>query len=173
MLTKCIRGLDKRGADRYKGALCTVAAGGQWTRARIADHGGTLDSDLCPRCGREAETDLHRAWTCPCNGDLKECEATNHLIDKAAEQAGRTPCYWLRGLLPKAWVAVDEPPDACEPCISEQAVQEARPRHRVGNDLVDGGALGRIFAERRLWFAGDGSGRPYGKHKASCGPHGE
>ena len=47
---------------------------------------------LCPRCGGEAETLLHRFWACPNNRDCvhPDIVSTQHLISDAIARAGST-----------------------------------------------------------------------------------
>ena len=53
------RKLAKRGNARQAGALRCILAGGTWPRARLAA-AGLVESAVCPRCGEEDETALHR-----------------------------------------------------------------------------------------------------------------
>ena len=59
-----------RGNPSLKGAVETVLTAGCWTAQRIHDLVSTEYPVVCPRCGQDAETDLHWIYTCPCNADI-------------------------------------------------------------------------------------------------------
>jgi ribonuclease HI len=112
------------------GTTRMIAAGGVWGRARIAEakkqnkkgEEETDYDDKCELCHEEADTDLHRFWTCKCiieaisNAEhmdevdkerhRESIRKSNHLIKDAVKgvEMGQA-CYYLRGLIPKEWTA--------------------------------------------------------------------
>ena len=87
------------------------------------------------------------------------------MVEAEVRQAERTPCFWLRGLLPDAWVEVPEPPQDREAVIFEERAQAGRSPHRAADMLAERGALGQVFAEGQIWFAGDTSEGSHGSHR--------
>ena len=70
-----------------------------WTSHRTFTTDDTVDP-LCPRCGKEPETDLHRIWTRECNKGHPDYENSQHLLRQAISGVEHSPVLWLRGLVP-------------------------------------------------------------------------
>ena len=106
--------LVRNGLQGEAGLMKAAAAGGLWpaARPRAADdrYGG-----LCQRCLAEGadveETMLHRVWQCPCNPTSGIFGATEKWCKKAEEQHNEFACFWMRGLVPKAWTEANLWPD--------------------------------------------------------------
>ena len=79
----------------------------------------TQISPLCPRCGNERETHVHRYWGCKHNDTLAlENEAVrkaHYLASRALVQLQSVPCLWLRGIMPLNW---DTPKS--KPCSEDE-----------------------------------------------------
>ena len=109
-----LRRLSAKGQHSWRGAVCASMTGGTWSREWAANAGIPLDTDLCARCGKAAETDLHRCWTCPANDELPECKSFASMKSKALSEAEDNPALWLRGILPSDWVKVPPVPEVPE-----------------------------------------------------------
>eukprot|EP00959_Pyramimonas_sp_CCMP1952_P258366 5400545-Pyramimonas_sp.AAC.1 len=101
---------------RLAAVLLSVAIGGSWTKARKADQYASSGvsrtasrADICDRCGEERETSHHRAWLCRCNTGSAAYKQSDCLVAKAGAQHEQTPCFWLRGLIPRPWTTMPAP----------------------------------------------------------------
>ena len=69
-------------------------------------------SDVCPKCGKAAETCSHRYRNCEANDDLGEtCNIvryTEDLAERALEDTDQ-PCLWHRALLPQSMHVLEAP----------------------------------------------------------------
>ena len=84
--------------------------GGYWPAARAAQAMNT--PDRCTRCRLNVpETELHFLYTCPANASVDDPRVADSqdLVSQAVEGCSDTPCLWLRGLLPAAFVPVNTP----------------------------------------------------------------
>ena len=137
--------LEKQGKPGEAGMLRTILAGGVWGRHRKWE-AGLSTSKLCPRCLLGEDTDLHRYWVCPANGQSEhpDIRRTQLLCETAVREAPELPCFWLRGLVPKRAV-----PLPGKPAMQVKA---------FGSLLLDEGAKAGPGT-----YYGDGSG---GKHSA-------
>ena len=91
-----------------RGMILTSLCAGCWPRTRLFD-AGKVEEPTCPRCKTAPETLLHRYWQCPANVDIQspaftDSERYRVLYDDS------TQCFWLRGLVPKAWTAIAPDP---------------------------------------------------------------
>ena len=93
---------------------------------------------------------LHRAWQCPCNVDHGAYAASDHLRVRACRGAEKWLAFWLRGLIPTAWL----------PSLPEVQATEY---YSVGAYTPAGGFLPRDVGEPVFLF-GDASGGKYGSH---------
>ena len=78
----------------------------------------TTDTMACARDvlteGSEIEeVTLHRVWQCPCNPARGIFGATDKWCKKTEEQKEEFACFWLHGLVPKAWTETQ----TCGPSI--------------------------------------------------------
>ena len=119
-------GVDMRGFHKQHAWLATIglqgksglmkaaAAGGLWPAARLRAANGRYDG-LCQRCLAEGseveETMLQRAGQCPCNPTSGIFHATETWCKKAEEQHNEFACFWVCGLVPKAWTEANLWPD--------------------------------------------------------------
>eukprot|EP00974_Lingulodinium_polyedra_P028270 2728092-Lingulodinium_polyedra.AAC.1 len=61
-------------------------------------------SGICARCGEHQEDEMHCFYGCKCNEEI-ESEAvkdTAGLAFLAERDAGKSDCFWMRGIVPKA-----------------------------------------------------------------------
>ena len=75
-----------RKKERHKEAalLTTIAAGGIWPKARVAEGNPGMDT-TCPHCNSEPQTLLHLFWECRClqRDTDPRIRSTQHLKTKA------------------------------------------------------------------------------------------
>ena len=92
---------------QYKCTLEAIMTATIWTAQRVHDI-NTQVSPICPRCGAESETDLHRYWQCKANNNIEDeaVQDTQHLQQTACEKAAAEPCLWLRGILPQKYTQI-------------------------------------------------------------------
>ena len=100
--------LDPRAA----GALRFTVIGGQWSQARLANHGYAADSDclVCPGC---LGTLGHRFWRCTNQADVRQEVVDSETLAMAAV-ASDTDLLFTRALLPRAELPVPPPPALLE-----------------------------------------------------------
>ena len=85
-----------------------MAAALVWPMQRRYEH-GLVEEPTCQRCKLEPETPYHLVWGCPCNKDLECYAATAYLQPRAQKGWEETPAFWIRGLLPRAWLPSPPP----------------------------------------------------------------
>lgn len=139
-LQKRLTNFENKGRAGDAGVLRSIAAGGTLTlQRRFPDLEPQHPLKLCRQCGTEAETALHRFWTCPCIPELyghssevgtvatdeeklevETYEATIEKTQSLKQDAivGCTTrdqqCFYLRGLLPQGWTTCSEPHQVVE-----------------------------------------------------------
>ena len=93
--------------------LTTVACDGLWPRQRIHDIGRPIEA-RCPRCRAANETLAHRFWYCPANKkiDHPSIAKSDYLVSEARSYHAKFPCFWLRGVVPGAWLE--------DPCVKDE-----------------------------------------------------
>ena len=66
------------------GLLRKAAAGALWPKQR-AFAAGVAENDICPRCRKHPETEMHRIWQCEANDNIVDpiMDTTNHLAEQA------------------------------------------------------------------------------------------
>ena len=103
------RVLIKGGAMARAGALMAIGTGALWPPSRIQEEiKGKEDMDTkCGHCGHHKQDEKHMFWNCPVTNGKKKpsIRRTNGKYfdpDMGAIDIG-TPCYFLRGLMPRAW----------------------------------------------------------------------
>lgn len=156
------------------GMLATIGSGGFWSPARRAAAGLAVHVG-CWRCGAPGPLadDLHIFWTCPTfrASTNEHIKASQHLAAKAVQ--GNNPCFWLRGLLPKALTKVDfSTPKTVYlefgPSVHSQAVTDGfkLPGHLAGRFVAVPGSR-----PREIVIATDGSGGEFtaDRRLRSCG----
>ena len=99
--------------------LDVVVTGGCWFKdRRHSAFPQEVTTPLCPRCEMEPQTEAHAYWTCIClnRSDIQEVKDTQHLVEEAKRGLGmdrfkQSPaeCLWLRGIMPRDLVEVQEP----------------------------------------------------------------
>jgi hypothetical protein len=101
------------------GLLDLIATAGLWTNRRCHEAGYTI-STCCQLCGYHDDSEYHRMWECKVvKANLhKHIVSSNHLCKDAISTKGgesgaptaaqRWPCFWQRGLIPKAWLASND-----------------------------------------------------------------
>ena len=79
-------------------------AAGYWTQKRKFD-AGYVHTALCPHCGRLNQDDYHLMWGCSELGLSPDpaIQDSQWLLGAAFQGHTTTPCWWLRGLTPKAF----------------------------------------------------------------------
>ena len=142
---KQIRWLTERDMKGKAGILRAAVTGSMWTRQRKKDHiKNFLGTSICRRCNKEEETDAHRIWRCEKNltSTAKAISSTNHLAREAnGEAAAEEECFWLRGLIPKPWLKVEEP--------TEDKLTETRGSITPGAFFLDGSG-GKNTSDHRV-----------------------
>jgi len=139
-LQKRLTNFENKGRAGDAGVLRSIAAGGTLTlQRRFPDLEPQHPLKLCRQCGTEAETALHRFWTCPCIPELYghssevgtdatdeeklEVETYKATIEKTQSLkqdaiVGCTTrdqqCFYLRGLIPQGWTTCSEPHQVVE-----------------------------------------------------------
>ena len=102
--------LVKEGQNNAAGVLMNAAAGGVWTRDRIArakrEQGLEFDSK-CPNCGTETQDDYHLFWGCVCLDTSSDprIRKSQWLVGEAWRGRETRPCFYMRGLTPKDWTS--------------------------------------------------------------------
>ena len=101
-LKRRLKSYEDNGMTDRHAALLTAASGACWPRSRKFN-ADMIGSEICPRCGQEAEDLLHFFWKCPCNVELQheDIQRTQHLVQAACADINHQ-ALWLRGLPPKA-----------------------------------------------------------------------
>ena len=81
---------------------------------------GLERSDVCKRCGNGRATLGHEIWECGANSNSGNqwVIESQHLCRKALAALAENPnhSFWLRGIVPTAWVEVEEPRQELEQC---------------------------------------------------------
>ena len=109
---KFLKRLRNQGKYAEAGMALTIMSGGLWTNVRSYDE-GYVCSRLCPACGLELDTEMHRGWGgCTGHGipQLPEVLASSYLVKFAMEASDDDHTLWLRGLPPLQVDAVPPPP---------------------------------------------------------------
>eukprot|EP00959_Pyramimonas_sp_CCMP1952_P134397 2811876-Pyramimonas_sp.AAC.1 len=126
--------------------MLNVATGAAWPKDRkqryIARYAGNT---ICDRCQASYETALHREWQCEMNRGNKAYDMSDKLISQALTQVNAAEAFWLRGLIPAAWVAAPPPPSV------EQW-------WHAGIDDLSPGCMGHGSDHEPVFVCGDASG---------------
>ena len=111
-----LRWLYRKGRAQEAGTMKAIIAGGMWPPARKVQAGMATDP-TCRRCGADCDDDDHLIWTCCARGPendqepkkREKAENKDRREWKAADQKYNAPCFWNRGMMPKAWTKLDPP----------------------------------------------------------------
>jgi ribonuclease HI len=103
--------LRAKGDHKSAGLMRCAACAGIWTKQRLLDANYVVDDVSCPLCDDGPDTDFHRIWQCEAVAEagLDEVKKSQHLKQRAEGEVSTAPCFWLRGLVPKAWTALPPP----------------------------------------------------------------
>ena len=120
-----VRDWIKRGKNKLAGGLQCILAGGSWPQERRA-RAGFVEDPLCPHCGQEPETTLHRWWTCPAWDKDRVKHGVMDLARAGARARFEPRCLWQNGVVPAALSHVPPPAGRCKkktmllspPCLS-------------------------------------------------------
>lgn len=95
--------------DENPGRLYAILSGGIWTESRKFA-AGLVSSPACPHCGAECQDDFHLFWGCDTvwRSQDREIAKGDFLFGEADRGQVSDACFWLRGLVPKAWTHREE-----------------------------------------------------------------
>ena len=89
-----------------------VLQGASWFEDRRAE-AGYRDDNRCIECGMEVGDVWHVVWGCSAARRSPHAPPAE-IFHSAAAEKGNNDCFWLRGVVPRAWhmdiIAADVPP---------------------------------------------------------------
>ena len=96
--------LRRKGEYRQATLLNTICAGGLWCQKRKYE-AGLVESPVCPLCGEGDQDTNHMFWVCShtCACAAPEVVSTNHLRGRAYDFREVIPCWYNRGIPPRAY----------------------------------------------------------------------
>ena len=101
------------------GLVESIVTAGMWTNCRC--HAAGYDvSPRCVRCGAKDDGEYHRLWNCPkiLSAQHRDIASSNYLCRDARATSASDPCpaavreacFWLRGIIPAAWLSMPGAP---------------------------------------------------------------
>ena len=91
------------------GRLYAILSGGIWPESR-KHAAGLVSSPACPHCGAETQDLFHLLWGCDTvwRSPDQEIAKGDFMFGEADRGQSSSACFWLRGLVPKAWTHREE-----------------------------------------------------------------
>jgi hypothetical protein len=154
VIKKHLKYFKKKELNAEAGLLTLVAAGGLWPKERkFGTQPPMVDNPFCPDCTGEVQDDFHLFWGCPALGLSKEKEIikTQRLQHKALDHRHSQPCFWTRGMVPKAWT--ERPPIPAEE-IHDINVLDPEQRFKPNGETYLDGSGGECSSDPRLRACG-------------------
>ena len=154
-----VRSLLRRGCDKLAAGLLCVLAGGTWPQARRFRAGFVTDP-VCPRCGAQEETVVHRWWLCPALDASRRKYGVADLAHQGERCGFQPACFWNLGVVPShtAKVAPSAPMLADDLAI-DPSIADLPSRDEPVQVFTDGAATHPTVPQLRragwgLWVPG-------------------